>query len=154
MALKPDRIQLDSRINYFMNQTAERGGIAVVSTAGSGVAMDSAVSLVEYATTASGKTPVGILMCQVVDIDLTRQKLNPHKEEVQKGGKVTIWNKGQVTTNYLASGITVAAGDKAYLAAEGRITNSNTGAAASPLLGRFETKKDEAGYATVSIDLA
>jgi hypothetical protein len=154
MSLKGDRIHLDSRISYFMNHVANRGGIVVVATAGSGVAMDSSLQVVEYASTSSGKVPVGVLMSEVVNLDLTRQRLNEHKEEVQVQGKVTIWTKCQVTTNVLTSGITVVAGDKAYLGIQGQITNINTGAVASPLLGRFETKKDENGYATVSIDLS
>ena len=39
MALKTDRIHVDSQIDFFMNEVAERGGIACISTAGSGAAM-------------------------------------------------------------------------------------------------------------------
>jgi hypothetical protein len=153
MALKTDRIHIDSRVDYFMTHTASRGGIVVVQNAGSGAAMDQAAQRAEYATAASGTSPIGVLMCEVVNLDLTRQKMNVHKEEVQQGGKVTVWNKCQVTTDYLASGITVTAGQHAYLGAEGRITNVNTGAAASPKVGTFESRKDEAGFAKVSINL-
>jgi hypothetical protein len=153
MALKTDRIHIDSRIDYFMTHTASRGGVAVVQNAGSGAAMDQAAQRVEYATAPSGTNPIGVLMCDVVNLDLARQKMNVHKEEVQQGGKVTLWTKCQVTTDYLASGITVTAGQPAYLGAEGRITNVDSGAEASPRVGRFESRLDEAGFAKVSINL-
>lgn len=151
MALRPDRIHIDSRIDHFMTQTADRGGIVAVKTAGSGVAMDQSQQEVYYATDPSGVEPVGLLTCDVVDLDLTRQHINFHKEEVQKGGKVTVWTKCQVTTDYLASGITVSAGDPAYLAAEGRISNDD--ALGGVRVGSFDSTKDEDGFAKVSINL-
>jgi hypothetical protein len=153
MALKPDRVTIDTSIDYFMNQTANRGGVVSVLTAGSGAAMDQSVQAVHYDTSPSGATPVGILLSEVVNLDLTRQHENWHKEERQQGGKVTILVKGQVTTDHLASGITVTAGQGAYLGAEGRITNVNTGAAASPKIGTFHSTINELGFAKVSVNL-
>ena len=153
MALRPDRVHVDSRVDYFMNQTAERGGIVVVAgTSGSGTAMDQSVQAVEYSTSPSGKYPVGLLMSQVVNLDLTRQHQNFHQEEVQQGGKVTVWTKGQVTTNYVQSGVSPAAGEVAYLHREGRFTNvDNIGGA--PVVGRFASKKDQDGYVKVDVNL-
>ena len=42
MALKSDRVEAYTDISYFCNSTAERGGVAVHLTGGSGVAMDDA----------------------------------------------------------------------------------------------------------------
>ena len=151
MALKADRIHIDSRIDYFMNQTAERGGVVCVKTAGSGAAMDQSNQAVEYASNPSGAQPVGVLMCDVVDLDLTRQHMNWHKEEVQKGGKVTVWTKCQVTTDYLASGITVSAGDTAYLGEHGRYTNVDT--LAGGKVGTFDSIKNQEGFAKISVNL-
>ena len=39
MALKADRNELDVDISFFMNETAEKGQIVVISTAGSGAAI-------------------------------------------------------------------------------------------------------------------
>lgn len=153
MALKPDRRVVDQDISWFCNQVAERGGVVSVDTLGSGISMDQAAALVKYSSSASGARPVGILTSQVVNLDLTRQHLNQHKEEVQLGSKVTILTKGEVTTNHLVSGITVANGDQAYLGVDGRITNSTSGAAANPTIGMFTSKKDEDGYAKVSVNL-
>ena len=153
MALKADRKHIDSRIDMFMDQTAERGGIVCHLTAGSGTANDQSVQAVHYDTTPSGANPVGLLMSEVVNLDLTRQHENWHKEEVQQGGKVTIWEKCEVTTNMVTSGLTIAAGEPAYLAAEGRITNVNTGSVASPRVGTFMSNLDENSYAKIAINL-
>jgi len=96
MALKTDRSTLQTDISFFMNAAATRGGIASLSTGGSGAAMDQGAALVTYAANPSGKIPVGLLLNDMVNIDLTRQHLNQHKDEVQKGGKVTLLQKGTV----------------------------------------------------------
>lgn len=152
MALKPDRIEKDHKLTFFMNEVGNRGGIVCVSTMGSGAALDQAASLATYRASASGGKPIGMLLNDVVNIDLTRQHRNPYKNEVQKGGKVTIAN-GEYVTDQIASGISIAAGDYAYLADGGRITNVNTGSVASPRVGSFLSGLDEDGFARVSINL-
>lgn len=155
MALKGDRIEhyTFQNIRFFMNEVGNRGGVVCVSTGGSGVSLDNASAVVTYKASASGGKPLGLLLNDMVDTDQTRQHQNWHRNEVQKGGKVTIARKGEFTTDQIASGVTPAAGDLAFLGNEGRITNSNTGAAASPPVGRFLSAKDADGYATVVIDL-
>lgn len=153
MALKSDRKHIDSRIDFFMNEVAERGGIVSVSTMGSGAAMDQAQQLATYAANPSGAKPLGLLMGDMVNIDLTRQKLNPYKEEVQIGGKVTIWEKGEVNTNRIQPGITVTAGQTAYLHASGYISNTNHLDHSNNVVGRFMSTKDENGYAKVAVNL-
>lgn len=155
MALKPDRRVIQDNVFFFMNHVAERGGIVVAKTFGSGIATDQSSAVVEYSSSTSGAQPIGLLLNEVVDVDLTRQMQNFHKDEVQKGSKVTLLQIGEVVTNLLHSGITVAAGEKAYLHDEGRITNSQTdlGANLSPQVGLFLSKKDEDGYARVYINI-
>ena len=99
MALKTDRSTLQTDISFFMNEAATRGGVAVISTGGSGASMDNGTALVTYAAAPSGKVPVGLLLNDMVNIDLTRQHLNQHKDEVQKGGKSTLLNKGWAVTS-------------------------------------------------------
>ena len=70
MALKSDRSVLDTDISFFMNEAATRGGIASVSTGGSGAAMDQGEALVTYAALPSGKVPVGLLLNDMVNIEL------------------------------------------------------------------------------------
>jgi hypothetical protein len=150
MALKPDRIELLTDVSFFMNSVAERGGVVCVVTAGSGVSMDDANAVVEYATAVSGK-PVGILLNDVVDLDLTRQHINWYRDEVQKGGKVTLLRQGQVTTNKIVSGATPSAGVDAYVGANGLIGTSSASSAVK--IGQFLSAKDADGYAKVSVNL-
>ena len=113
MALKADRHELDVDISYFMNETAERGQIVVLSTVGSGAAMDQAGALVTVAAATTTNIPVGVLLNDVVNLDLTRQHINWHKDEVQKGGKVSLLKKGYIVTDMIAG--TPTAGALAFL---------------------------------------
>lgn len=149
MALKPDRIELLTDISFFMNTTAERGGVVsvVTSTTGVGVSMDDANAVVAYAAS-SGSNPVGVLLNDVVDYDLTRQHINWYRDEMQKGGKVTLLRNGQVTTNMIVSDATPTAGASAYVGVSGLI--GTTGGAK---IGQFLSGKDSDGYAKVSVNL-
>jgi len=151
MALKPDRIELLTDVSFFMNTTATRGGVVSVSTGGSGVAMDDANAVVAYASASSG-LPVGVLLNDVVNLDLTRQHINWHKDEVQLGGKVTVLRQGQVTTNMIVSGAAPGAGSGAYVGANGLLgTDSDSGNNAK--VGTFLSAKDSDGYAKVSVNI-
>ena len=155
MALKADRNELDVDISFFMNETAEKGQIVSYSTAGSGAAMDQSQALVAKTDAHATTTfPVGILLNDVADIDLTRQHINWHKDEVQKGGKVAILKKGYVVTDQIEG--TPTAGALAFM------DDADTGkfAVAASIddgeytaVGRFMSIKDEDGYAKVEVNL-
>lgn len=150
MALKPDRIEAYTDISFFMNEVGERGGVVVHSTSGSGVSMDDPNAVVEYAASPSGKSPAGLLLNDVVNLDLTRQHINWHKDEVQVGSKVTLLRQGQVTTNVVATGLDISAGDVAYFGAEGVLTTVSTN---STQVGRFLSDYDADGYVKVDINI-
>lgn len=158
MALKQDRSTLQTDISFFMNEVAERGGVASLSTAGSGASMDNGNAVVTYAADASGVVPMGLLVNDMVNIDLTRQHLNQHKDEVQKGGKVTLLTKGWVVTDAL-EGTAPNAGDLAYLGHSGKLATSNIvgddvdADGSGRVCGRFLSDVDQYGYAKVFIDL-
>lgn len=158
MALKTDRSTLQTDISFFMNEAATRGGVVSLSTGGSGAAMDQGAALVTYAAQPSGKVAVGLLLGDMVNIDLTRQHLNQYKDEVQKGGKVALLQKGYVVTNNL-EGTSPSAGDPAFMSHSGNIATSDTIADDSDanghgrIVGRFLSGVDEDGYAKVYIDL-
>ena len=155
MALKADRNELDVDISYFYNAgTAERGGVVALASAGSGAAMDQAGAKVAYTAAANDVIPVGVLINDVVNLDLTRQHINWHKDEVQKGGKVAILKKGYVVTNMITG--TPTAGVLAYLddATAGNLTiKANVDTTEYIHVGRFMSTKDEDGYAKVEINL-
>jgi hypothetical protein len=148
MALKPDRIEVLTDVSFFMNTTGIRGGVVSTVTSGSGVAMDDAAAVVSYASAASGALPVGVLLNDVVNYDLTRQHINWHKDEVQVGGKVTLLRVGQVTTNMVDG--TPSAGSGAYVGANGLISTTSTNAVQ---IGSFLSKVDADGYAKVSVNI-
>lgn len=147
MALKSDRYELQTDISFFYNDGAvSRGGVVVYDTAGSGASMDQGVNLVKYATTG---VPVGILLNDVVNKDLTRTHLNQHKDEVQKGGKVTVLRKGYVVTDKVTG--SPSAGATAYRCT---LTAGNISTVASGnAIGAFVSSKDEDGYAKVEVNL-
>jgi cAMP phosphodiesterase len=155
MALKSDRYELQTDISFFYNEgVATRGGVVVHDTAGSGAAMDQGVNLVKYAAVTAASRPVGILLNDVVNKDLTRTHLNQYKDEVQKGGKVTVLRKGYVVTNSITSA-SVSAGDPAYACHvnAGNLRIDSPGSSGVLQVGRFLSSKDEDGYAKVEVNL-
>jgi hypothetical protein len=163
MALKPDRHEVVTDISFFMNETAERGIVVVHSTAGSGAAMDDGNALVAIPTTASGTHPAGMLLNDVVNIDLTRQHLNQHQDEVQKGGKVTLLKQGWVVSNKLEVNSMPTVGAPAFYASSGLLSTTNPVSAEDypavgtdlrpQIVGRFLSTEDADGYAKVYIDI-
>lgn len=158
MALKSDRSTLQTDISFFMNEAATRGGVAALSAGGSGASMDNGAALVTYAANPSGVVAQGLLINDMVDIDLTRQHLNQHKDEVQKGGKVTLLTKGWVVTSNL-EGTAPNAGDLAYLGHSGNLSTTDLSSddtdadGSTRIVGRFTSDVDQNGYAKVFIDL-
>lgn len=149
MALKPDRIELadGSRIKYFMVETAERGCIVNLDANG-GAGMDSPDATVSLPLGASGN-PAGVLMNDVVDLNLTRTHINWHQDQVQVGNKVDVLVRGVVRTNSLKSGDTPAAGDPAYYAANGEFTTTS----GSDQVGKFAGPADADGYVEVEVNV-
>jgi hypothetical protein len=156
MALKGDR-QVDAvEIRYFLNEVASKGVVVSVSTAGSGVAVEDVANLATVAANSSGSKPLGILLTDFVNVDLTRTPINWHKDQAQKGSKAAILTKGWVVTDQVAG--TPNAGDYACLTSSGSVTGVAPGTstyveAANPKVGRFRTKKNEDGFASVYVDL-
>lgn len=149
MALKGDRYELQTDISFFMDETASRGIIVVHDTAGSGAAMDQAVNNVSVPTGVAGN-PAGLLLCDVVNKDLTTVHLNQHKDEVQVGGKVVLLKKGYVLTNNV-NGTPAGNGAKAYYQSGGILTETSGSGAVQ--VGRFLTTKDADGYCKVEINI-
>jgi len=158
MALKSDRYELQTDISFFCDTVLDRGLVVVYQDGtGSGAAMDQGVALVAAEAADADSVPAGILLNDVVNKDLTRTHLNQHKDEVQKGGKVTILRKGYVVTNAIETGVTPGAGDVAYLsdATSGAEVGylSNAVGTNGKVVGRFLSAKDADGYAKVEVNL-
>jgi hypothetical protein len=157
MALKADRHVETTDISFFYNAgTATRGGVAIYdgNQLASGAAMDQGENLVKYATAVDTSIPVGILLNDVVNKDLTRTHLNQHKDEVQKGGKVTIMTRGTVVTNMITG--TPTPGALAYASTTGTIgvsAGSTSIASGNLCVGRWMSRKDSDGYAKLHVNL-
>jgi hypothetical protein len=160
MALKLDRYEESTDISFFYNEgTATRGGVVVLDAAAvagaSGAALDQGENLVKYAAATATSVPVGILLNDVVNKDLTRTHLNQYKDEVQKGGKVTVLTRGWVVTSNITG--TPSAGDVAYLdeTTAGNVGNASDLSYASGVMavGRFMSAKDADGYAKLYVNL-
>lgn len=151
MALKPDRLEDYTDIRFFMNETGERGCIVIHDTSVSGLGgLDDAGSVVKKPTD-SGGVPAGMLMNDVVNVDLSRYRLNEQKDEVQVNSKVCLMKRGRAKTNMLVAGVNPVVGESAYYNNGGLLTNSTGGA--NGLVGRFGSAKDEDGYVVVEINL-
>ena len=150
MALKPARYEGQTDISFFMDQVAERGGVVCVKTVGSGSALDQSAAEVEYKANPSGQRPVGILLNDMVNKDLTKQILNPYKNEMQKGSKVTILRKGWVLTN-MVTGTAPSGAQTAYVGPSGYFSISS--ASGYVEVGEFLSTVDQDGYYKVEINL-
>lgn len=157
MALKADRYEESTDISYFYTAgTATRGGVVCLDLlSASGAALDQGDNTVSYKQATQTNVPVGILLNDVVNKDLTRTHLNFYKDEVQKGGKVTVLTRGWVVTNMIDG--TPTPGSPAYASptTAGYITTSASGALASGnlVIGRWMSRKDADGYAKVYVNL-
>lgn len=149
MALRPTRNEFLTDLSFFMNETAERGLLCVFDSQGSGAAMDQSEASVKVASALSDK-PVGLLLNDVVNLDLTRQHINYDKDEMQKGGKVLLLRHGFVVTDQISGSITM--GERAHFVPGGSFC-SYSASAHSVHVGRWLSKKDSDGYAKLEINI-
>ena len=143
----------DVNMNYFINVTAEKGKLVIHDGDGVGASLDDADAVVAIPTgqAPSGTSPAGMLVCDVVDKDLTTTRLNEHKNEVQVGSKAHLMRRGQFLVDTIANGDTPAAGDKAYMDNAGDFTTD--GSSSKPQVGRFLGAVDTDGYALVELNI-
>lgn len=154
MALKPDRFILETDVSLVCNDVIVKGQCLVYGTGSTAFASGAGVytpGTAEYAANSSGRVAAGLSLAGFVNIDQTRQKRNFHKDEQVIGEKVPLLRKGWVITDQIATGLTILAGDTAYIGASGLLTNLSAGSV--PKIGQFVTKKDADGYAKVQISL-
>ena len=158
MALKADRYEESTDISFFSSVTGVRGMVVCLDAAAlagaSGAGMDQGENTCSPQAAAVTDVPVGIMLNDVVNKDLTRTHLNQFKDEVQLGGKVTVMTRGWVVTNNVTG--TPKAGDLAYASETiGEVSTVAATAAGSGnlALGRFMSRKDADGYAKVYINL-
>jgi hypothetical protein len=164
MSLKGDRNELYVDVTMFGNSVMTRGGVACYGGLGSGGATDQSQAFVQYPASSSGQVPAGLLLNDMVSIDLTRQHINFYQDQVVIGGKVTLGKKGYWVTNSTVQGPSpITIGDLAVLTSSGNIMNLpaafayNTASAwnraLNPQVGKFISTADEDGYAKVQVEV-
>lgn len=176
MALKPDRmynsmedISRSWPTGTVTESQSTAGGVVSIATASSGVGLDAGgtegvdpghaanVNTVSHRSQASGAFPVGMLTQDILnDQSNEPRRRNLHKNVAYVGGKVHLIRKGWVVTDRIVGNPT--AGAVAYLFHSGYIsatgvTDSSSPGGVSKQVGRFETSKDQDGFARVFIDL-
>ena len=153
MALRPDRDEHLTDLSFFMNEVTERGIVVCYTSQGSGAAMDDSTAVVAKPANASeavSKHPAGLLLNDVVNLDLTKQHINFAKDEVQKGNKVLLLRRGWVVTNMISG--TPVFGEQAYMGTDGNLVTSSQFSAGT-VVGRFLSTKDADGYCKVDINI-
>jgi len=142
-----------SVVKHFMNEVAEKGIVVTrkSGSTGSGLPGD-AQNIVEVPAASGNGDAIGILLTDVVDIDVTRfcHIGRSHRSETTPCNPVEIMDKGEVYTNMLADGATPAAGDDAYYTEGGLLTDDS--GEFGPI-GKFEGPVQSNGYVVVKVDL-
>jgi hypothetical protein len=154
MALKGNRTILETDITRTCTTVAERGTVLVEDVVGSGIALGDRAGSVKLAANPSGLKVVGLLIGDVVNVDVTRYHLNFHKDETLINQRITLLRKGRVTTNKVTGSPNY--GDTAYLDSSGTLiptAHATGGLVARPRVGQFVSPVDENGYATVDLNL-
>tara|TARA_Y100000590_G_scaffold456797_1_gene608119 strand:- start:7669 stop:8112 length:444 start_codon:yes stop_codon:yes gene_type:complete len=144
MALKGEREVLAT--NVYFTATAgkdmERGIVLVAGAAGKA---DKHGAIGHPAP-----KPVGLLLDDVEDLDFTTRPQVFVRNVVPRGSEISLLTQGRVKTNKIVSAVTVAAGEKAYLADNGEVTNV---VGSGLVVGHFESAKDADGYARLWVDI-
>jgi hypothetical protein len=148
MGLKGDMVGVLYENKYVASTNdMEKGGIACVSTAGSGNK-----TTISYPGNPSGAYAVGVLMETVdKDLDWTDRPRYTEKGTLDAGEQVPLLVIGQVNTNMIVTGVTPSPGETAYLGASGKVTNVLADGA--PTIGQFATMKDANGYVYLDVRL-
>ena len=152
MAIKGPRnfsLGADSEISYFMNEAAE-AGIIVVYTADdiTDLSLDNAANEVAIPTDNDDGYPAGLLLQDVLDLDLTYSAGPLWGTQALVGEKVELAKGGWYQTDKLKSGDTPERGEDAYYAADGELSTSGI-----HRVGEFESGVNSEGFVRVRIQL-
>ena len=155
--LKGDRQYVHWVSNRIAGGVIESGYGVVLSTSqptgaatGQGINETAPVVVIGPASVISTTKFEGIAVNSAVSIDLAKQHLNYMRTDVPVGQPINILKHGWCWTNAVTG--TPAAGDSAYLGANGTFQNTSVGSL--PAIGKFETGKGPDGFLRISINVA
>lgn len=153
--LKASRRPVHDDVSHFCLTAAERGGVASYTNAASfGTGMDEPNNIVAYSVNPSGARPAGVLIETVENVDPTRVPRNfQDPYTVPVGSKVRVIKKGEVVTDMVdpVTLSSVQAGQTAYLAASGLVSNAQ--ATGAPAIGTFQSYPDSDDYVKLSVNI-
>jgi hypothetical protein len=154
MALKGEREVLATNIYFSAADTLDMDrGIVLVAHATLDGKADIPVGLGTLAQHPVTLRPVGLLMDDVdKDLDFTTRPQVFVRNVVSGGSEISLLTKGRVKTNKVVSGVlsSVVAGEKAYLANDGEVTNV---AGSGLVVGHFESAADADNYVRLWVDI-
>lgn len=156
MALKGARHEMQTDMSSICNDVVVKGAMLCWNRTpgGSGINLDDANNIVKLvAGVTSGNMVAGMTLTNTVNIDTTRQHVNFHKDEVVIGSHVTLLRQGWVVTDQLLASTSPLAGDKAFVAHSGLLTNFGGGGSFAGPVGEFMGAKDPDGFVKVAVHL-
>ena len=135
-----ERFENDIDIRWFVTETTQRGTVM-------GASKKDNLAVPYHKGT--GDAPLGVLLNDVVNMDLSRQRLNAYSGEVQQGGKVQILRRGQIMVK-MAKSLRMPYGQPIYV---DRKNGSMTWKKNGPRIGTLARNQDSDGWCSVSIEI-
>src|ERR1700690_3481082 len=117
MALRPDRHLEVSECTHQIGVVASKGQVAVFNVAGSGASLGTTAGTVTIAANPSGNIPAGMLLQDVVNLDLTRFHENWNKQEININDFCDLARRGWFVTDQIIG--TPTEGSPGYLSSSG-----------------------------------
>ena len=156
MALKSGGLshRHETTIQYVLDRAAEPGTLVVASgTAGKvDIAGGTAAEV-----GASGIHPIGVLLNTREEFNYAKELERVQYDTDDIGTVVALLRRGELDTNLLVEngGVSIAPGQPAYLAPDGKIGNANLSVASGEeqRVGQWMTAVDSDGFARVRIEL-
>lgn len=128
--------------NYFMNYVAQKGTVLAFDK------RDNKNGWVSAKHWDGSGTPIGVLVTDVVNMDLTKNHLAFHADQVQLGGKIRIITQGKLLVRF-GKGLRLPVGQPMYVDPK---TGFLTWKALSVQVGKLRRPQDADGHCLVEVN--
>lgn len=139
MSLRANRYEEIVDIRHFLNEVAEIGSFVYTKEQKGSQPYDEA-------TLIPNADFIGVLLCNVVNIDLCRYSLNYYSGDTQVGGRVSILTKGWIVMR-LPGRCTYPIKHPVYINPKGKLSLIQWGRP----IGRVMSTRDEDGFAKIEL---
>jgi hypothetical protein len=156
MAIKRMRVDEVIDTSFYIEETADKGDLAAIYTAGSGINVDNTNNVVSVIDNPSGYAVAGFILQTVVDIDPDTDYRTKEEVVTYINDKVPLMRKGTIVTDKVLGN--PFAKDVAYIGASGYVATTGqllyqAATYEKYVVGTFEGRKDEDGYVRISVDI-